>query len=119
MINTASQAQECFKNSGINVEIFEIKAAFFEGKIFFIADVPQTAGQYACITALSEDDEKVQVRPVKEMFVLDEQHHVHISRTEWVYARMNDGKDYALVTFVTYRDMLKLRRGEKQPCANV
>lgn len=121
IINLASQAQKIFKNAGINVEISQIKAAFFDGQIFFLADVPQgpNCNQYPCIIALSDEEQRVQTRLVKNMFVLDENHHIYISHTEWVYTKIEGGRDYALVTFVTYRDMLKQRRGEKQPCAEV
>lgn len=121
IINLASQAQKIFKNSGTNVEISQIKAAFFDGQIFFLADVPQgpNRNQYPCIIALSDEEPKVQMRLVKNMYALDEHHHLRLARTEWVYAKIEGGKDFALVTDVTYRDMLKQKRGEKQPCARV
>lgn len=120
-INLASQAQKIFKNSGINVEISQIKAAFFDGQIFFLADVPQgpNRNQYPCIIALSDEEQRVQTRLVKNMYVLDEHHHLRLSRTEWVYVKVEGGKDFALVTDVTYRDILKQKYGEKQPCAEI
>lgn len=120
LINTASQAQACFKNDGINVEISQIKAAFFDGQFFFIADLPTglNRNRYPCIAAMSEQEEKVQIRQVEEMFILDEYHHVHCSRTEWVYVEIDGGRDFALVTEVTRRELLKQKRGEKQSCAN-
>ncbi len=123
MINLASEAQERFLEIGVKVEISQIKAAFFEGQIHFVADKAQNSNRnlYPCIPALSEVEVFPQIRqvPTMKMFVLNEQHHVYLSRTEWVYVEVEGGKDFALVTDVTYRDMLKQKRGEKQPCAKV
>ncbi len=120
-INLASQAQKIFKDFGMNVEIPQIKAAYFDGQIFFLADVPQGSNlnQYPCIIALSDEEPKVQMRLVRNMYILDEYHHLRLARTEWVYAKIEGGKDFALVTDVIYRDMLKQKRGEKQSCARV